>query len=95
MSKHEIPNYCYRHITHYTHIVTIIIAISILIYLTLTEKWQNGLWKGKVKTRLISMSQVFWGIASYNYKNNLKFDTFIMVFDQLLLVTVTAIVVSN
>ena len=39
--NHEIPNYCYRHITHYTHIVTIIIAISILIYLTLTEKWQN------------------------------------------------------
>ena len=34
-----------------------------------------GLWKGKVKTRLISMSQVFWCIAGHNYKNNLKFDT--------------------
>ena len=39
--NHEIPNYCYRYITHYTHIVTIIIAISILIYLTSTEKWQT------------------------------------------------------
>ena len=39
--NHEIPNYCYRYITHYTHIATIIIAISILIYLTSTEKWQN------------------------------------------------------
>ena len=50
-----------------------------------------GLWKGKVKTRLISMSQVFWCIAGHNYKNNLKFDTFIMVFNILLKVTVTII----
>ena len=46
----------------------------------------NGLWKGKVISRLISMSQVFWGMAGYNYKNNLKFDTFGMVFDKLLMV---------
>ena len=51
----------------------------------------NGLWKGKVITRLISMSQVFWDMAGYNYKNNLKFDTFVMVFDKLLMVTVTVI----
>ena len=50
-----------------------------------------GLWKGKVKTRLISMSQVSWCIAGHNYKNNLKFDTFIMVFNTLLKVTVTII----
>ena len=37
------------------------------------------------------MSQVFWGMAGYNYKNNLKFDTFVMVFDKLLMVTVTVI----
>ena len=51
----------------------------------------NGLWKGKVIPRLISMSQVFWCIAGHNYKNNLKFDTFIMVFNILLKVTVTII----
>ena len=36
--NHEIPNYCYRHITYYTHFVTIIIAILILIDLPLIEK---------------------------------------------------------
>ena len=39
--NHEIPNYCYRQITHYAHIITIIIAILILIDLTLIEKWHN------------------------------------------------------
>ena len=38
----------------------------------------NGLWKGKVIPRLISMGQVFWGIAGHDYKYNRKFDTFIM-----------------
>ena len=51
----------------------------------------NSLWKSKVIPRLISMSQVFWNIAGHNYKNNLKFETFIMVFDKLLMVTVRII----
>ena len=51
----------------------------------------NSLWKGKVIPRLISMSQVFWDIAGHNYKNSLKFDTFTMVFDKLLMVTFTII----
>ena len=30
----------------------------------------NGLWKGKVITRLISMGQVSWILAGHGYKNN-------------------------
>ena len=51
----------------------------------------NSVWKGKVIPRLISMGQVFCYIAGHNYKNNLKFDTFIMAFDKLLVVMVTII----
>ena len=54
----------------------------------------NSLWKGKVIPRLISMSQVSWILAGHNYKNTLKFDTFIMVFDKLLMVTVTIICIA-
>ena len=41
VSKHEIPNYCYRHSTHHTNIIITIIAILILIDLPLTEKFHN------------------------------------------------------